>query len=475
MEFTNYPELKRVDDTVYLENIQLYYSGRDKFENFNYQISKCLVDKMAMDCTHIFVPYYSPYYESFLKLDEGRRFTLVKVNGMVKRVLYEVEMNSGCYTAYVDNKKFRMTKTMLHNEIQKLIYRDMVIAIIMNEGFLDVILITNRVMTFEMPTVDLLWVIQQIPGLTFINCFGDSERRRGLQNCLIHNDIDDRADQVYVLKYGSNVIEIGERKKCFKIIRKIINKNAIQGITVNNLFKEKEILKVIDHVIDKFIGNQVFPQVRLCTLEEFNKEHNNIFIKEIGRFVIDMPGLALDIPHILEISADLAEIKNSKNVLDALQLINVPFECGAFTYSQSIDFKLHDRSFQNDRQKFTKTFGNRLFFRTGFDLQDYYLAVNYMLTKRKFRFKTIRCYRLNDLMVEKIALFLRKFSTYIGVQEYILGSCYLLVPYLELVDFLKQVFVLKTRPGHNDREEIRVELSDKQKNVINFKKYIDKY
>jgi len=151
-------------------------------------------------------------------------------------------------------------------------------------------------------------------------------------------------------------------KKCFKIIRKTINKNAIQGITVNNLFKEKEILKVIDHVIDKFIDNQVFPQVRLCTLEEFNKEHSNIFIKEIGRFVIDMPGLALDIPHILEISADLAEIKNSKDVLDALQLINVPFECGAFTYSESIDIKLHDRSFQNNRQKFTKTFGNRLFF-----------------------------------------------------------------------------------------------------------------
>jgi len=54
---------------------------------------------------------------------------------MVKRVLYEVEMNSGCYTAYVDNKKFRMTKTMLQVELQKLIYRDMVLSVVINDSF----------------------------------------------------------------------------------------------------------------------------------------------------------------------------------------------------------------------------------------------------------------------------------------------------------------------------------------------------
>jgi len=220
VEFTNYPELKQIDDTQYLENVQLYYANRGKFDNFNYQISERLIDKMAMDNNHIFVPYYSPYYESFLKLNEGRRFTLIKVCGLIKRVLYEVEMNSGCYTAYVDNKKFRMTKTMLHVELQKLVYRDMVISIILNEGFLDVLLVTGRLITFEMPMSDLLWVMQQMAGLIFINCFGDRERRKRIQDCLIHNDFDDTAERVYSLKYGNNILHLGIKRGYFKIIKK---------------------------------------------------------------------------------------------------------------------------------------------------------------------------------------------------------------------------------------------------------------
>jgi len=244
---------------------------------------------------------------------------------------------------------------------------------------------------------------------------------------------------------------------------------------MDTLFKEKEVLKVIDYVIDKFQEHKVFPEVRLCTVDEISGEYDNTLIKEIGRFVIDVPGLAIDIPHILEISADLAEIKNMKDILDALQLMNVPFECGAKTYSERVDLKLHDEIFKQNCQRFKKTFGSRLLFRTGFDLQDYYLAVRYSLNKKKFRFKMMRCYRLNDYMVDKIARFLRKFNTYIGVQEYILGNCGLLVPYLELVDFIKQVYCLKSRPGQNDMEEIRVELSAFQKNQDNFKKYINKH
>jgi len=38
-----------------------------------------------------------------------------------------------------------------------------------------------------------------------------------------------------------------------------------------------------------------------------------------------------------------------------------------------------------------KTLGSRLLFRTGFDLQDYYLAVKFSLGKKKFRFKMMRC------------------------------------------------------------------------------------
>jgi len=87
----------------------------------------------------------------------------------------------------------------------------------------------------------------------------------------------------------------------------------------------------------------------------------------------------------------------------------------------------------------------------------------------------MRCYRLNDIMVGKIARFLNTFNTYIGVQEYILGCCGLLVPYLELVDFIKQVYCLRSRPGKNDMEEIRVELSTVQKNRDNFRKYVNKH
>jgi len=475
VQFTNYPEMKQIDDTQYLENIQLYYNYREKFECFNYQISERLIDKMAMDDNHIFVPYYSPYYESFLKLNEGRKFTLIKVCGFIRRVLYEVEMNSGCYTAYVDNRKFRMTKTMLHVELQKLVYRDMVITILMNEGFLDVLLVTGRLITFEMPTSDLLWVMQQMVGIIFVNCFGDKEKRKRIQDCLLHNDFDDQAERVFSLKYGNNILQLGIQKGYYKIIKKVVNKGAIKGITMDTLFKEKEVLKVIDHVIDKFQENKVFPEVRLCTVEEISKEFDNTLIKEIGRFIIDVPGLAIDIPHILEISADLAEIKNMKDILDALQLMNVPFECGAVTYSERIDIKLQDNVFKQNCQRFKKTLGSRLLFRTGFDLQDYYLAVKFSLGKKKFRFKMMRCYRLNDIMVGKIARFLNTFNTYIGVQEYILGCCGLLVPYLELVDFIKQVYCLRSRPGKNDMEEIRVELSTVQKNRDNFRKYVNKH
>jgi len=318
-------------------------------------------------------------------------------------------------------------------------------------------------------------VMQQMVGTIFVNCFGDKEKRKRIQDCLLHNDFDDQAERVFSLKYGNNILQLGIQKGYYKIIKKVVNKGAIKGITMDTLFKEKEVLRVIDHVVDKFQENKVFPEVRLCTVEEISKEFDNTLIKEIGRFIIDVPGLAIDIPHILEISADLAEIKDMKDILDALQLMNVPFECGAVTYSERIDIKLQDNVFKQNCQRFKKTLGSRLLFRTGFDLQDYYLAVKFSLGKKKFRFKMMRCYRLNDIMVGKIARFLNTFNTYIGVQEYILGCCGLLVPYLELVDFIKQVYCLRSRPGKNDMEEIRVELSTVQKNRDNFRKYVNKY
>jgi len=338
--------------------------------------------------------------------------------------------------------------------------------------FLDILLVTKRLITFEMPMSDLLWVIGQMQNFTYINCFGDIVKRKKIIECLIHDVCDDRFGASFSLKYGNNIIQIGQYKDEFKIVKKIVHKGVVTGVSMDTLFKEKEVLEVIDHVIDKFLQNKVFPQVRLCTPDEINREYDNTLIKEIGCFVIDAPGLVHDIPHILDISADLAEIKNSKDILDALQLVNVPFESGAITYSERVDFKLHNSVFKQYCQKFKKTFGSRLVFRTGFDLQDYFLAVKFTLSKKNFRFKMLRCYRLNDHMVERIAVYLKRFSTYIGVQEYILGSCFILVPYLELVEFLKQVFVLKSRPSNNGMEEIRVDKPIREKNWDNFRKHI---